>query len=130
MKRLVVVGLAVALVGLAGTAPAQEKANPTGTWKWTTEFGGQSREQTLKLKLDGDKLTGSMPGRDNQETQIEEATFKDGTVTFKASRERNGQKSTTKYTAQGDGDPLKGPAEAERDGEARKQEFEAKRESK
>ena len=26
-------------------------ADPTGTWKWSTMFNNQTREQTLKLKL-------------------------------------------------------------------------------
>ena len=51
-------------------ARADDKPNPTGTWKWTVKFGEQTREMTLKLKLDGDKLTGAMLGRDGKETPI------------------------------------------------------------
>src|SRR5438874_2171474 len=54
---------AVLVLGLAGLTGADDKkADPTGTWKWTTDFGGQKREQTLKLKLEGDKLTGALSG--------------------------------------------------------------------
>ena len=116
--------------GIAGVAVAADKADPTGTWKWSQEFNGKKIERTLKLKLEGDKLTGSMPGRGGQETQIEDGSFKDGTVKFTVTRERDGQKFTTKYTAKVDGDTMKGTAESERGGETRKQEFEAKRESK
>ena len=73
MRRLVVAAVVVALVGLVSSARATE--NPTGTWKWETNFGGKARENTLKLKLDGDKLTGSILGGDNQEIAIENATF-------------------------------------------------------
>src|SRR4051812_42690008 len=81
MKKLVAMALVLGLVG-AAAADDKAKADPTGTWKWTVEFGGQQREQTLKLKLEGDKLTGSMVGR-NQETPIEDARYKDGEVSFK-----------------------------------------------
>jgi hypothetical protein len=126
MRTLAVAALALGLTGLA-TAD-DKKANPTGTWKWETEFGGQKRTQTLKLKLEGDKLTGAMIGRNDMETKIEDAKFKDGEVTFSVTRERQGQKFTSKYKAKVEGDTMKGTIERERDGQTQKQEFEAKRE--
>jgi hypothetical protein len=126
MRHLAVAAVCVALSGLAA-ADDKKAGDPTGTWKWTVEFNGQTRDMTLKLKFDGDKLTGSMPGRDGQETKIEDGTFKDGEVKFKVTRERNGQKFTTKYTAKVSGDTLKGKAESERGGQTQTREFEAKR---
>jgi hypothetical protein len=125
MKRLMVAALVVGVVGLVGTARAAE--NPTGTWKWSVTFGGQAREQTLKLKLDGDKLTGAMVGRNNQETPIENATYKDGELSFTVTRERNGQKFTTKYTGKISGDTIKGKTESERGGQTQSRDWEAKR---
>ena len=121
--------LAVAVVAFAGTSvvQAEDKPDPTGTWKWTTMRGDQARESTLKLKLEGDKLTGTMVGRNNQETAIEEASFKDGQVVFSVSRERQGQKITTKYTGKLEGDTLKGKYEFERNGEKTSRDWEAKR---
>jgi hypothetical protein len=126
MMRLAAVALCVAFVGVAA-ADEKKAGDPTGTWKWTVERGGQTREQTLTLKLDGDKLTGTMPGRNNAETKIEDGKFKDGEVTFKVTREFNGQKFTAKYTAKVSGDTLKGKIETERDGQTQTREFEAKR---
>ena len=60
--------------------------------------------------------------------KIEDGTFKDGEVTFTVTRERNDQKSVTKYKAKVDGDTMKGTAVSERDGQTPKQEFEGKRE--
>jgi len=122
----------LALAGLILVAPAavmaEEKANPTGTWKWSTTFNDQTRETTLKLKLDGDKLTGTISGRNNSENAIEEASFKDGEVAFSISRERDGQKFTMKYKAKVEGDTLKGKIESPgRDGQTRTRDFEAKR---
>ncbi len=110
----------VVVAGLVGAARADDKANPTGTWKWTVTNGDQKRDMTLKLKLDGDKLTGAVIGRNNRETKIEDATFKDGEVTFKVTRERNGQKSTSKYNGKVSGDMSDGKAES-RDWEAKRE---------
>ena len=125
MRRLVVAALVLSVAGFVGAARAADKANPTGTWKWETERNGQKQTSTLKLKLDGDKLTGSMPGRQGNETMIDDGSFKDGTVTFKVTRERNGQKTTTKYTGKIEGDTMK--LKIEREGGNRAQEVEAKR---
>ena len=126
MKRFGVITLAMVFVGLSGAAPA-DKPNPTGTWKWTVDFGGRTREMTLKLKLDGDKLTGSMVGREGKDIPIEDASYKDGDVSFQVTRERDGRKITTKYTGKVSGDTLKGKAEFERGGQAQSRDWEAKR---
>jgi hypothetical protein len=101
--------------------------NPTGTWKWTVSFGGNSREMTLKLKLEKHQLTGAMVGRNGQETAIQDAKFKDGDVSFTVVRERNGQKMTSKYTGKVSGDTIKGKTEFQRDGQPQSRDWEAKR---
>jgi hypothetical protein len=125
MKRLVTAIALLAFVGIV--SPALGAENPTGTWKWTASFGGQEREQTLTLKLEGDKLTGSMPGRDNQVTQISDGTFKDNKVSFSVTREFNGQKRTTKYNGTVAGDTITGKSERERDGQKTETDWVAKR---
>src|SRR5262245_43522133 len=117
MKRLGTVVVVLAFVGLVGAARADDKPNPTGTWKWTVKFNDQEREMTLKLKLDGDKLTGGLIGRDDKETPIEDAKYKDGEFSFSVTRERNGQKVTIKYKGKVEGDSIKGKTEFERNGE-------------
>ena len=103
-------------------------ADPTGTWKWTATFNNQSREVTLKLKLEGDKLTGTMPGRNNTETAIENGKFENGKISFTVTRERNGQKSTSSYMGELKDDTIKGKIESERNGEKQSRDWEAKRE--
>jgi hypothetical protein len=127
MRRLFVTALVVTLAGSFGAARADDKANPTGTWKWTVTRNNQEREMTLKLKLDGDKLTGAMVGQNNQETPIEDGQFKDGEVTFKVTRERQGNKVTTKYSGKVSGDAIKGKIEFDRNGETQSRDWEAKR---
>jgi opacity protein-like surface antigen len=115
MKRLT--AAAVVVVALAALAiPAFAAENVAGTWKWSVTFNDQTRESTLKLKMDGDKLSGVyIGGQSNTETAIEDATLKGDSVSFKVTRERNGQKFTTKYSGTLKGDTITG--KSERDGQ-------------
>lgn len=126
MRRLATAAAVLTFVVLVVPVRADDKPNPTGTWKWTVEFGGQSRELTLKLKLDGDKLTGSMV-RGDQETPIEDAKYKDGELSFKVTRERDGQKFTIKYNGKVAGDTIKGKTEFGAEGDTQSRDWEAKR---
>ena len=128
MRRYAIVAMFLALAGVVGMVYADEKADPTGTWKWSYEAGGKTREGKLKLKKEGDKLTGAVIGRNNQETTIDDAKLKDGEVSFTVTRERNGQKFTTKYSGKISGDTIKGKMEFERDGKTESRDWEAKRE--
>jgi hypothetical protein len=128
MTRSAVVAFAVVILGLGGGARAEDKPDPNGTWKWTTEVNNRTRDMTLKLKLEKDKLTGTITGgRNNEEREIEDATYKEGEVTFKVTRERNGRKFTTKYNGKVSGDTIKGKAEFERRGQTDSRDWEAKR---
>lgn len=129
MKSLTIGAFVAALIGLAGSANAEDKkANPTGTWKWTVERNGQKREVTLKLKLEDGKLTGAVTTGKDMETKIEDGSFKDGEVKFNVTRERNGEKFTSKYSGKLEGDTIKGSYETTIGGKEQKREFEAKRE--
>lgn len=129
MRRLVLAAVWVLMASWqTSLLAADESTDPTGTWKWSVTFNNQNRDFTLKLKLEGDKLTGSMLGRDNQETPIEDASYKDGEVAFKVTRERNGQKFTIKYKGKVKDDTIKGTSEFERQGQNQTRDWEAKRE--
>jgi hypothetical protein len=99
----------------------------TGTWTWASTVGGQTRERTLKLKLEKGTLSGTLGGRDGQETAIQDAKFKEGEFSFSVVRERDGQKMTSKYTGKLSGDTIKGKIEFQRDGQTQSRDWEAKR---
>ncbi|MGE5609714.1 MAG: hypothetical protein ACM359_10705 [Bacillota bacterium] len=131
--------LVLLALGLATQAFAQEKTDAkaekkdqlsaTGTWKWTsTTRDNQTRENTLKLTQEGEKVTGVFVGRNNQETAIEEGKLKDGQVTFTITREFNNQKFISKYKGKLTADTIKGTIETEFNGQTRSREWEAKRE--
>jgi hypothetical protein len=122
-SKLLVTCFALAFV-LALSAAAIA-ADATGTWKSTSERGGQTVETTFKLKVDGEKLTGTIKrGADGQEREIEEGTYKDGQVAFQITRERDGQKRTAKYSGKLDGDKITGKVEF---GENRSADWKAER---
>lgn len=126
MKFVLCMVLGLVTLGLAGTALGAD--DPSGTWKWSVKRGDQTREVTLTLKLEGDKLIGHMPGRNNTVTPIEDASFKDGTVAFAVTREFNGVKRTTKYSGKLSGDTITGKSEGtDRDGKATTTDWVAKK---
>ena len=104
----------LALVAAAVPALAADKVDGTWTWSFTTQ-NGQSFEQKAKLKQEGEKVTGVIMGRNNQETEIKDGKLSsEGELTFSVTRERQGQQVTTKYKGKVDGDTIKGTTE--RDG--------------
>ncbi len=127
MSRILATASFVVLLFAAAVSQAAE--DPSGKWVWTAEFNNMKREMSVTLKLDGDKLTGSVPGRQGAETAIENGSFKDGEVKFEVTRERNGNKMTTKYSGKVEGDKLTGKIESpgRNGGEARSRDWNATR---
>ena len=145
-------------------ARAADEKGIDGTWKFAIQGGrggrggqggqgGQggndqqqqqrpAREATLKLKHDGEKLTGevTMPaGRGGaggggggnapapEPVKITDGTFKNGEVAFTVTREFNGNSFTTKYKGKLEGDTITGTTETERNGQAQSREWKATR---
>jgi hypothetical protein len=126
--------LAIGFVSISNAQ--QKKADATGTWTWTMpgRNGGPDRKMTLKLKAEGDKLTGKLvsPGRqggDPVETEIKEGKVKDGEVSFTVTREFNGNTMTSKYAGKVTAESIKGKIEFERNGEKQSRDWEAKKEA-
>jgi hypothetical protein len=128
--------IATAALALSVIGPAQaadKKADGTWTWSVPGRNGGEARKSTLKLKTEGDKLTGkiSAPGRQGaaaREVDIEDGKIKGDEVSFKVVREFNNNKITQKYNGKIEGDTIKGKVEFDRNGEAQSRDWEAKRE--
>jgi Zn/Cd-binding protein ZinT len=91
--------------------------------KWTAQIpgrNGQSREATFTFKADGDKLTGSMSGRQG-DSPISDGKIAGDTITFT----REGQRGKQTYTGKVSGDEIKFKVEGGQGGGG--QEFTAKR---
>ena len=128
MTAILSMALVLGVCGLAGAAD-DKVVDPVGTWKCEYEIGGQQRTSTLKIKKDGDNLTGTMSWPDQDETKLKDLKLKDGTLTFTAERKLAGMDDgiTVEYKLKIDGDQLKGKGAAEFGGEKREWEIEAKR---
>lgn len=118
------------LLALGLSAQAADKNDPTGTWTWSVPGrDGNTREVTAKLKLDGDKLTGSISGRQN-DTNIEDGKLSGDQISFKVTREFNGNKIVQKFSGKIAGDSIKGKIESEREGQPTSRDWDAKRAAK
>ena len=126
--RTLIQTVACALVALALSAQADDKKpDPSGTWTWsTTGQDGTARTSTAKLKMEGEKLTGTVTGRQT-DTAIENGKLAGDEISFSVTREFNGNKITTKYAGKISGDSIKGKISSERDGKAQSRDWEAKR---
>ncbi|MEK7406550.1 MAG: hypothetical protein AAB225_15720 [Acidobacteriota bacterium] len=97
------------------------------TGKWTAQVPGregQTREVTFTLKADGEKLTGTMSGRQGAEIPIAEGKVSGDTLSFTVTQEMGGNTVKQIYTGKIAGDEIQFKREGGR-GAAR--EFTAKR---
>ena len=129
MKTILSAAL-VLVLGLCGLAGAQEKADPVGTWKCEYQIGEQKRTSTLTIKMDGDKLAGTMSWPDQKETNLKDVKLKDADLTFSAERVLGDNKFNVEYKFTITGDKLKGKGAVETGGEKREFDIEGKREKK
>ena len=127
---------AILALGAMSHAYAQDKkADASGTWSWSTpgRDGGEPRKSSLKLKVEGDKVTGTLsaPGRGGQasDTAIESGKISGDEISFTITREFNNNKVVAKYSGKISGDSIKGKIETEREGNTRSNDWEAKREA-
>ena len=122
MKRSVLIFVSLALAALT-TFGAE---NAAGVWKWS--LSEQSGETILKLKQEGEKLTGSYTNQFGA-TEIVDGSLKGDVVSFKVKREFNGQGFVIKYSGKLAGDKITGKGEFDINGETRALDWEAKREA-
>jgi hypothetical protein len=121
----------VLLFGLCGLACAQaDKVDPVGTWKCEYQIGDQKRTSTLTIKMEGDKLAGTMSWPDQKETALKDLKLKDGILTFSAERVVGDNKFNVEYKFTITGDKLKGQGAVLTGDEKRSFDIDGKREKK
>jgi hypothetical protein len=123
--------LLLALLCMTSSLQAADKPNVAGNWTWTTKNrSGDEVKNTLKLKVDGDKITGTISGANNSEIEIKDAKLKDNELTFDVVRERNGNEFKTSYTGKVEGDTITGKIKrpGRNGGEGRSTDWKATRE--
>ncbi|MEI9961574.1 MAG: hypothetical protein WDM76_10725 [Limisphaerales bacterium] len=93
-------------------------------------MAARTATNTLTLKVDGDKLTGSMtsPGRNGStSTDIKDGKVSGSDISFSVTREFNGNSFTTKYSGKVGDDFIRGKIEFDRNGETQSRDWEAKK---
>ena len=103
---------------------ARRSDDVEGTWKWTTSFGEYRSSYTLRLKQDDDRLTGKVAGS-TSENEIRRGRFRDGEISFRVERERDGLTFTNRYRGVVSGDEITGSLETDIGGEPRTNEWRA-----
>src|SRR5437868_15257428 len=93
--------MAFVLLSCASLLSAEEKkpVNVDGKWTWTYKTkDGKDAEAALKLKRDGEKLTGAYIARDGTETPIEEGKVTGDELPFNVNRDVAGETMLFKYS--------------------------------
>ncbi len=118
MTKSVLIVFALCAVALA--------ADVTG--KWTAQVpgrDGQTREQIFNFKVDGEKLTGTIPsGRGQDVVAIADGKISGDTLSFTVTRQMGGNSVKLTYTGTIAGDVIKFKREG---GQGQPREFTAKR---
>ena len=123
MKRFILIFTALTFAALNSFGG---DTNAAGIWKWS--LAGQNGVTILKLKQDGEKLTGSYTNQFGK-AEITDGSLKDRDITFKVKREFNGQAFLIRYSGKLSGDKVTGKCEFAVNGETRALEWEAKRDT-
>jgi hypothetical protein len=95
----------------AGSATTQPTNDVSGTWKWTSPGPGGDIDFILKIKQDGEKVSGSLVGFNGDEAPVQDGKIQGGKLSFKVVRDFNGNQITTLYTATLENGELKGKSE-------------------
>ena len=108
---------------------AASSSNATGQWKFViVTDSGDSHDLCLKLKQEGEKLTGVVILGDN-EVPISDGLVKDNEVTLTVTREQDGKTQVSKFKGTLEGDTIKGKIDSDWSGEKRNYPWNAKRSS-
>jgi len=127
-SRLTAVAVVVC-VAIWGPTPHAATLTSTVTGNWNTALilpDGNRIEGTLKLKQDGEKLTGAAVRNEN-ETPIQDGKVAGDEITFNVVRDRDGRKVTAKYHGKITGDTVKGKVESDWSGDWQTLEWEGTR---
>lgn len=122
--------LLVSLIAFSALTLAALAADPTGTWKWTTQSPNGEIHTTLKLESKDGKLTGAYSNQFG-DTAIKNASIKDDVIAFEVVRNLGGNEFVVKYHGKLEGNTIKGTIEVPNPdgGEGMKLDWNAKREA-
>jgi hypothetical protein len=130
LVHLGLTAIAICLMsGLVSLAFADDaKLDLNGSWTWSYQGrNGNTMTSTLKLKQDGDTITGSVVGMNGQSTDIKDAKLAGDDLTFKVVRKRNDQEMIINYDGKVTADEIKGKSTVDMNGTPSSRDWDAKR---
>ena len=130
MKAILSATLVLGLCGLVGAAGDKKAADAVGTWKCDYEIASRKLTATLTIKMDGDKLAGTMSWPDQKDEKLKDVKLKESTLTFSAVRKFMGNEFPLDFTLTIEGDKFKGKSAAEFGGQKQEFDIEGKRDKK
>ncbi len=145
LRAVTLIAYAVLVLGAADVVCSEVHSNPTGTWTWTTpipqsdqaprrsaRIPALQRKNTLTLKLDGDKLSGTIYTQLSQPrtnpVPITAATLHGDQLSFAVTREVYGKKYLQKFAGTVTDDTINGIVDYELNGQPHSAPWTAKRE--
>jgi hypothetical protein len=121
--------MAIAAAPLRAQDKDEDKSpavDPSGTWRWEVDFGGNIAEFSLKLDWDGEKLTGTYTAFDQAE-EIKETKFEDGELAYTSRREFQGNVVEAKFRGKVEDDAIAGKVTVEFGGDPMEYDWNPKR---
>ncbi len=95
----------VPLMGQSKSKPV----DPSGTWRWEYEFGGETMKDSVRLQLEKDgKVVGTYHGRSEKPIEIEEGKWDGPQISFRFPMEFQGSKLQFKFSGKIVADELDG----------------------
>jgi hypothetical protein len=120
--------LSAALVQAADDEKQSDKkpVDPSGTWRWEHDEGGESIKNVLKLNFDGKKVSGAYQGRRGP-FEIRNGKVEGDQLSFELTLEIEDRKFLIQFNGKLKGDEVAGNVEIESDGESQEYDWAAKR---
>jgi hypothetical protein len=109
MRTTLILLFVTATFAWQSRAAEDKKPDVTGTWTWTYKTrDGQDATAKLKLKQEGDKVTGTYIARAGQEDPVENGKITGDEITFDVTRDIGGQRMKFAYKGKVAGDTITG----------------------
>lgn len=129
LQRVLTVSLLAVLMLLcvpsAGFS-AEEKVDPSGTWKWKRELEGNENESVLKLKLDKDKLIGTYT-RGEFKSDVKNGKIDKDELSFEVAGKYGDLDIEAKFRGKVEKDGIKGSIDLNAGGQSGSIDWDAKR---
>jgi len=111
LATLVPITLALSLFAAVGLAQdkSTKAVDPSGTWRWEYDFGGETMKDSLRLNLGKDKkLAGHYKGREDKWIEIKDAKVEGDSLSFLLPLDFQGTPLKLEFAGKVKGDEIEG----------------------